>query len=99
MLVEVGMRVMIKKELREIIDGSLIPFGLNNDMYRLQGKIVTVTRVVSNYAYDRVLGQYERVTILEDEGMYAWNRFMLEGIVLEDNKIVPIGQEVNYEFN
>lgn len=91
MLIEVGMRVMIKKEIQEIIDGHFIPFGLNSDMYRLQGRIVTVTSVLSNYGCDSVLGDYERVRILEDDGMYVWNRFMLEGIVLEDNKIVPIG--------
>lgn len=91
MLVEKGMRVMVKNPLREIIDDYFVPFGLNETMYRLQGKIVTVESVYDNWGHSLGLGDYEKIIILEDGCRYSWNRFMLEGIVLEDNKIVPIG--------
>lgn len=91
MLVEVGMRILVKKELQLYINYRQIPFGINVDMDRFQGKIVTVTSVCNNYGHDSVLGDYERIEISEDGGAYKWNRFMLDGIVLDDNKIVKIG--------
>lgn len=82
-----GDKLLVNKDLQYIEDTYGIPYGLVDDMEKLEGKVVTVTDV--NNDPDNVEGPY--VSIEEDSRDYAWAPECFECKVITSPKNEPLG--------
>lgn len=84
-----GDKLLARKDLQYIEDTCVIPYGLVDDMKKLEGEVVTVA-YVSNDS-DNVKGSY--VSIEEDSGGYFWAPEWLECKVkvITSSKDEPLG--------
>lgn len=82
-----GDKLLVNKDLRYIEDTYGIPYGLVDDMEKLEGKVVTVTDV--NNDPDNSEGPY--VSIEEDSGDYSWAPECFKCKVITSPKDEPLG--------
>ena len=95
---EPGDIVRIRRDLKEGLD---CPFGVNSDMEKLAGRVVTIkaARIVDGLP----TGTHDLYNIYEDSGMFGWSQEMLEpvfaagGVVPQDapRKVVTLGEMID----
>lgn len=97
---EPGDRVRIRRDLKE---GMVCPFGVNSDMEKLAGRVVTIkaARTVDSLS----TGTFYLYNIYEDSGIHNWSQEMLEpyaqfsmgGVVaLGNGEIVTVNDSERY---
>lgn len=94
---EPGDRVRIRRDLKEGLD---CPFGVNSDMEKFAGRVVTIKSAETVIGLRT--GTHDLYNIYEDSGIHSWSQEMLEpvfaagGIVPQDapRNVVTLGEMI-----